>query len=368
MNKETEVFDSSLEPLGIIYGISELQFNLKNSTNGKFIFSCPVNEENLLLVKRRCFVLFEGDLKNIFIIEYFKKIKTEDGVVKFQVQGRSAISIIGRRIIWGTYNVYNQTAGHIINEIIYNNMMDGATDTNRIIPIIDVSVENETVGSLLTIQSTGDNILKKVEELCLANDISIECILDKDNQKIIISVRQNVDHSEETENPVVFSSDTDDIVSSDYVYNEATHCNSVLIAGAGEGVDRVKKQIISGSGLSRMELYVDARDLQPTDAEGVTISDADYEKILLNRGTEKLAEVPIIETMSTDIAISERNQFKLGVDFLLGDKITANDKDISAKQNVQCTEFIYTFDAKGESTKYTLGEAQPTIYKLLKRR
>lgn len=368
MNKETEVFDSNLEQLGIVYGVSELQFSLKNSTNGKFIFSCPVNEENLLLIKRRYFVLFEGDLKNIFIIEYFKKIKTADSSVKFQVQGRSAISVIGRRIIWGTYNVYNQTAGYIINQIIYNNMMAGVIDTNRIIPIIEIAAENITVGNLLTMQSTGENVLAKTNELCLANNISVDCTLDKVNKKIIISVRQNVDHSEGTVSPVVFSSDTDDIVSSDYVYNESTHCNSVLIAGAGEGVDRVKKQIISGSGLSRMELYVDARDLQPKDEEGIAISDANYEKILLNRGTEKLAEVPIIETMSTDITTDIENQFKLGEDFLLGDKITVNDKDIEAKQNVQFTEFIYTFDGNKESIKYTLGEAQPTIYKLLKRR
>lgn len=366
-NFEAEIFDSTLTALGIIQGISECQYSLSNSTNGSFLLVCSITKENLIIIKQRYFVVFDNNDNNVFMVEYFRKIKSGDGVLSLLVQGRSAIALMARRIVWNTYCAYNQKVGKIINDLLYQNAMAGATDTARNIPIWIKDVSNDAVGGTLTLQSTGDNLLLKITELCIANNVSIYCTLDRSNKLIRVYVRANVNHNWVSANPVVFSAYMDNIISSEYTYNEANYFNSYLVAGAGEGTTRKKYNYIEGTGLTRREIYVDARDISLTDAAGATILNADYFNMLAARGSEVLSGYKIIENFTAELE-QANSQFVYGADFELGDTVTTIDEDLEITTDVQVTGYKRIFNQFSESTSFTFGESQPTLYDLMQRR
>jgi len=74
-----------------------------------------------------------------------------------------------------------------------------------------------------------------------------------------------------------------------YVLDSAGYRNFARVYGEGEGSARWLTDVDDTSGNERRELYVDARDLART-VDGVTLSDADYDAALTQRGWEKLAE------------------------------------------------------------------------------
>ena len=89
------------------------------------------------------------------------------------------------------------------------------------------------------------------------------------------------------------------------------------MAGAGEGMDRVTVPVdMVPPGGQRQEIWVDARDLQPEDAEGNAIPLEDYKAQLVQRGREKLAGYPLVESVEAcidpDANLAYRKDFDLG--------------------------------------------------------
>lgn len=365
-NNDIEIFDDSLLPLGILQGVSEYQYELENTGIGSFIFSCLISASNLSMIKKRYFVLFEGNNKAIFIIENFKKIKNEDGRIEFVVRGRSALAILGLRIIWDTYNCYNKRVGYVVNQMITSNVIS-PSDTDRVISFVTINSGNINIGPYITMQTTGQNLLTKILDTCAANDISFYCEINRSTNKINYVVKNNVDHRESSASPVVYTSDMESIISSEYLYNETFYSNSALVAGAGEGELRKKKEISEGIGSARREVFIDARDLAETDSDGLPIPEPDYLLMLEERGKEKLADFKAVENFNAELDIFS-DQFIFDTDFSIGDYITIVDKDLDVQQDVQVTSYRKTVNSSQERLEFIFGEAQPSIYTLTRRR
>ena len=77
------------------------------------------------------------------------------------------------------------------------------------------------------------------------------------------SLYAGLDHSyQQTTNPyVIFSPEFNNIITSTYTEDDIPFKNVALVAGVGEGDERVTISVGSASGLDRRELYVDARDI-----------------------------------------------------------------------------------------------------------
>ena len=122
--------------------------------------------------------------------------------------------------------------------------------------------------------------------------------------------------------------------------------NVTLIAGEGEGTDRVTRVIGSASGINRRELYTDARDIQKKNAEGQELSDAEYYALLDQRGIEKLTETK--KTEEFDGETDPFESFIYGEDFFMGDIVQIRN------------EFIYSEDVSSGSKYYPTFEVYNT--------
>ncbi len=121
------------------------------------------------------------------------------------------------------------------------------------------------------------------------------------------------------------------------------------------------------SGLARRELFVDARDLQSDADPDNPLTAEEYAAVLTVRGEEMLAENQLVQSFST-VVRTLAPTYEYGVDFFLGDTITAIDErqGVTADAVVQAVQ--RSVSAEGEGLLLTLGYGQPTIYDILKRK
>ena len=143
---------------------------------------------------------------------------------------------------------------------------------------------------------------------------------------------------------------------------------NTLIAGEGEGDDRRQVTLEDTSkGLSRRELYVDARDLQSDSDPDNPIPEEEYMQLLSSRGKEKLAENQLVQSFSAEVRMLNPT-YEYGKDYKIGDTITVIDERIGVKTDAVVQGVRQSADGDIESMSLTLGFGQPTIYDVLKRK
>ena len=133
----------------------------------------------------------------------------------------------------------------------------------------------------------------------------------------------------------------------EYLESKKTLKTVTLVAGEGEGADRRTTTVAcasgAGTGLNRRELYTDARDVSST-VDNETLTDAEYNAQLSQRGLENLAEN--IATKSFEGKVETTRMYRYGEDFFLGDMVQiVNEYGIEGKARV--TEFIRSQSKEG---------------------
>lgn len=121
------------------------------------------------------------------------------------------------------------------------------------------------------------------------------------------------------------------------------------------------------AGLSRREIYIDARDLQSDSDPDKPLTPEEYTAVLTNRGQEKLAERQLVQSFSTDVR-TYNSTYTYGEDYQLGDKITAIDERLGITVDAVVHGVQRSVSGEIETLNLTLGYDQPTIGTLLRRK
>ena len=124
-----------------------------------------------------------------------------------------------------------------------------------------------------------------------------------------------------------------------------SYANVAIVAGEGEGLNRKKTTTgsTSATGLQRYEVFVDAKDISSNEG---AITNADYIKMLAEKGSEKLAELQTVVTF--DGEVDATRNYILNRDFYLGDMVQIiNEYGITKKTRI--TEIIESEDENGAS-------------------
>jgi hypothetical protein len=286
------------------------------------------------------------------IIEKFDiKSDAVDGN-EFIISGRSLESILSRRIVWKQTTI-NGNLQNGIQKLLNENVID-PIPTNlksyRKISnfIFEKSTDSRITSLTMEAQYTGDNLYDVIQDICDAYNIGFKVTLNDKNQ-FVFSLYSGDDRSyQQTDNPyVVFSKEFDNITDSEYYESYESYSNVTLIGGEGEGNKRKyttysPKQV---SELERYELFTDARDISSDNEDGSTMSTSDYNKLLSQRGKEKLAECQVIKSFEGDFDFN--GQYKYGKDFFLGDIVQIeNEYGISSQSRV--SEVIQSQDDSGK--------------------
>ena len=266
-------------------------------------------------------------------------------------KGRDLKSLLDRRIVWSMTNI-EDTVENGVRRLLTENFISPTLSVRK--------VENFVLGAsqgfteTMSAQYTGDNVLEIVVNLCKQNGIGFRVILNEDNDFEFQMYRGTDRSYNQTENPfIVFSPEFENIISSDYLHDKTSLKNACNVGGEGEGRDRRFKDVGTVSGLNRREIFVDARDisseLEEVDSNGdhKTMSLAEYNELLIQRGKENLAECP--ETIAFEGEVESIRQYVFNRDYFLGDIVTVKNS-CGVSRHTRVIEVIQSHDESGHMT------------------
>lgn len=376
--KNVEIYVYRLDNAGTFDAIGEInQFTSlmwPDKFNGHATFElwAPITQENKELIKKGNILWCGGD--NAAIIEIIQSDVNDKGEKTYKVKGRTLEMFLTTRIIWGTYSCSNKYSSTVMYEIVNENCVN-PTKAARKIPFLECA-EDEQVGKQIAYQKTGGEVYEALTTLASDADIGFCVLFRPREKKLIFKVIEGVDRSimpasTFDANPVIFSTDLEDILKSSYYTNDQDVKSVALVAGEGEGSER--KKVISGDdaseGFLRRELYVDARDLQSevfnNDGSTSSIPEDEYEAMLNNRGDEKLSECVVTETFDATMRVAGNVQYAYGVDYNKGDKVIVQDTELGVQVIGKITEVSENFDDEYELI-ITFGYSYPTLIQKIK--
>lgn len=248
---------------------------------------------------------------------------------------------MGQRIFTGNLQTAIQT---MLNE----NVIDPVI-TDRKIPnfIFQASTDPRITALTIDAQYTGDNLYEVISALCRKNNIGFKVVLDNAN-RFVFSLYAGEDRTylQNTNPYVIFSPSFDNIIGSNYLESGKTLRNVTLVAGEGEGASRKTATVGSASGLSRRELFTDARDISSDVGNETTLTDAQYIAQLEQRGAEALAENTTITSFEGEVEATQ--MFKYGKDFFIGDIVQVAD-EYGHEGRAYISEFVMSQSNEGTS-------------------
>lgn len=340
------VLNLSLNEIAIIDNYASLIWTKRYYSPGDFELYIPANKDLLTYLQMGNFIKREDD-DTVMIIETIQiKTDVENGDY-FTITGKSLESIAARRIFIGQAQL-SGTIAQVIYQALYDNLIvvDLPNMSNRTIRNFIIGEMCETTETI-TQQVSYENIADWLEAICRAYGYGWRIIINSNN-KMEFQLYKGC----ETE--VVFSDEFDNLITTEYVISKENYKTYASVLGEGEGLDRKRwnVDITHDEGLDRFELYVDARDISSNNG---TISITDYNKLLKERGYEKLKEHSVTRAFSGEV--EPNTTYKYKDDYNLGDIVTVQ-TSYGISTHPRIVEIIENWDETGYKLVPTFEEME----------
>lgn len=276
-----EVYDKDTNNrVDIIRTFTFIQYTKYFNDIGTFTVKVPVEEKSLPnLMKTGNYILFDEDVMGI--IKYAHKESIDSAFV--EIKGYTINHILTYRSFLVTTN-YSGEVVEIIRNMV-NDLFISNNDARRNIGLI--SLEDEYPESEeIEFQNTGETVAEEIRYLNLQYNFGYDLVAEIQKYDETQDRPTNIkgfefrtlvpeDHTmfnQVGNTPVVFSADMNNLSDLIYENDDTEYCNVAIVAGEDYGKDRkiVETGDILASGINRIELYVDARDIQSGQHEYVT--------------------------------------------------------------------------------------------------
>jgi hypothetical protein len=337
---ELYIYNSNRELEGIVESFEYLRWTRQYSQCGSFEIKAIATQENADLLKEGN-IIWKNDDEEAGIIEHLELSQTEQEFIT--ASGRFATSLLARRIVWQT-EILSGDLSACVEQLINNNLIN-PSDTARKITAISFSSPNLSVP--ISTQVSYRNLMDAVTDLCGVSDVGIKTVFTPASGVFTVALYMG------TESQAVFSKGYENLIEQIYTISASDYANTALVGGEGEGADRTFVAITSGSGETRHEIFVDAKDLREEDFG------ADYIDTLVFRGQSKLSEQAI--RYSFDTSVNPHGNLTYKTDFDLGQTVKVISKEWGISMTTRITEVEETYDADGQSISVVFGKAELTI-------
>lgn len=381
---ELSILDTTFKRVDIVDVFESLIWTDRYSAYGDFEIFAPASSK-LLQNVRHDYYLWHNDTEHVMIVEDIQITSDFESGSKMTITGRSLESILERRIIWKK-TILSGNLQNGIKKLLDENIIL-ATDTNRRIQNFIFLASTDPIITALTIEAqyTGDNLYEVIKYICDINGIGFKVVLNTSNQ-FVFSLYSGVDRTyDQIANPyVIFSPNFENLLNSNYLESNKTLRTVTLVAGeeydttkddveasldalqaggstyvdVGLGVVRKTVTVVAPgaaiSDISRREMFSDARDITQI-ANGVALSDAQYDTQLVHRGEAELVKNAL--TQSFEGEVETTNTFIFGLHYFMGDKVQiVNEYDFESV--VRVVEVVKSHSVEGETVLPTFSKVQ----------
>lgn len=342
---ELYIFDHNRELAGIVESFEYFRWTRRYSQCGGFEIKAIATPENIaLLILGNC--LWKSDDEEAGIIEHMEMSMTETEFIS--VSGRFATSLLSRRIIWGTETL-NGNLSACVGQLLNNHLINPSNNDRK---IGFVSYINDGITDPVSTQTSYRNLMDAVTGLCEAADTGIRTVFSHTARAFTVRLYKGIPSQ------AVFSKEYENLISQTYTQSAVDYASIALIGGEGEGAERVFTVTGEGSGESRREIFVDAKDLRSEDFGG------SYTAALVFRGQSKLSE--LMMKQSFDAAANPHGNLRYKTDFDLGQTVKVISKKWGVTLTTRITEIEESYDSDGQSLNIVFGKGVLSLFQKLK--
>lgn len=280
MDLKMEVYSPFMELVGILETYRSAVWENKAFGAGSFSVDALITPKSISLLSPYNIVWIEGETAGI--IEYVQEHHGKDGPY-ITVKGPVLTGILGYNILHGLYNLTG-TAPSIMHRLVSDCCISptrGDVESRKIPGL--VSLTPAAGGDAIRAQKTGGTLLEALEELGAAFGVSFGVRFNPAVPQMEFWTRwgKNRSISQSVNNPVFYSTELDDVLSSEYSYNSQDWRNVALVAGEGDGSNRtmvvVEADVASGpTPPEPSEKYTVTLSVSP-DGGGVVTGAGEYE-------------------------------------------------------------------------------------------
>ena len=356
--------NKQLELVGIIDTAKSIQWLERYYEKGTFEVYVPVTDDVLEIVNQSYFIA-RDDSTYIGVIKHIENTDDVDEGNFLIIQGVMAEDLLSRRIVRNITYYEANSLFDICNNLLQLNVLNpvlqvGETTSPRKINCINTSVINNLSSNptVKTQASYENNLLTFISELLKVYGSSIRLELNE-NGTFDVVLYSGIDRSyaQDINAFVVFSKEFDNLISSNYVFDNQKETNVLYVGGednetATEGryIDKYELRVGTGvvSDIDRIEAYINATDLKQVwkDENEVehTLTTDEYRSLLRARGRENVVEPSEELTATIDLGMYVYNQ-----DFFLGDIVTIYNETLGAYVNKRIIGMDIVDDENGRT-------------------
>ena len=185
------------------------------------------------------------------VVEYVRLGAGLTGAV-LTAKGRCLAGLLDRRILWGRYELAG-TVQEIMRRLVADCCVTptrGGDPAGRVIPGLALAAPEGGGGPDIRIQRTGGSLLEALEALGEAYQVAFGVRFDPAVPRMEFWTRPCADRTvgQTANEPVLYSTELDDVLESEYTYDSGGWRNLALVAGAGEGDGRTMVTVTGAGG------------------------------------------------------------------------------------------------------------------------
>lgn len=332
---ELTIYDPNFIAIEVVDNFFSLIWTKRYSSYGDFQIEVPLEDGIPDWIRCDNYVTNSDDNEEGYymIIDTIETQDNEDHGKSIIVSGKSLEYILNRRIVWEQTAYSNRKTSAIIQDLLNKSFISPSLGIRKMDNFVFELQADVSDLSTVSAEYTGDSIYTSVINLAAEDHYGISIRYQNDTRIFLCKMYKGVDRTVIFDNykgAVIFSTDMDNLISSNYLESTEKYANVILAMGQGTGANRTRYILGTVSGFNRREYYKDARDVSTSAA-------------LQQRANEALKENDIKQVLEGEI-ISE--PFIYGQDYFVGDIVEIqNSFGIVRKARIE--EMIFSQDESG---------------------
>lgn len=327
----------------------ECWFELSYQDIGEFELYCRASKANLKALQKGRYVTIPNK-RFIWVITAVRYSFTAGGARMISATGYEAKWLLNKRCIL-TPKELSGTITSAVYGLVNHNLGEGANAARKIVGFTVAT--NDLLIDITGTQAPRANLLELVNPLL--KQYNCGSIVEFVNGKLVYKIfTGNVKTSS-----VKFCQSLDNLLSSEYLTDDAEVATSALVVSKVDDVDYTQTHDTGKTGIDRAEILVESNvSTKYEDANGeeqeTTPDSALYQGWLIEEGKTKLAEHTTIEEINGEIDIVN-SSYVFDEDFFIGDMVKIQDEYFDFYVNSIIAKYTIKQDANGygEEAEYT---------------
>jgi hypothetical protein len=368
--KPIRILTPALDLLAEIDNYESLLFTRRWHEVGEFELRINRYKQHTELLQRGNLIMLDASRNKVGIIRH-REIeldengkKTENWLIKgIALKGVAALRVVVPPV--GDSHDRASGAAETVMKHYLNNHIVNPVDVKRKIDMLILASDQQR-GSQISWESRFKKLDEELTEISKVSGLGWDVFLDIQQKKWVFDVFEGRNLTvNQTENPpVIFSPQFESLKQLSFVESDYNYKNYGYIAGQGEGELRRVVEVGEAEGLSRIETFIDARDISEQDEDQQALPEAEIIAKLQQRGQQKLLE--FAQEFFLEGQVLTNSPFVYEKDYDLGDIVTIQNREWGITRDARITEIKEIYEPNGFQIEATFGESRPTLVKKLK--